>query len=169
MRKLAWILIFVMMFSGAQAEGFDFSSMTDAELQAVVESASAELARRAPAQENSDVLIDQDGVKVTLTGNHEVWGYDNWYLDLEVVVENYSDAVVSILPDTVSINGWNVFCTGVSDTQPGKKQKGMLEFSLSEAEISTFEEVEEIEMTFTLYDSEKWETISTTEPVVLNY
>ena len=105
-----------------------------------------------------------------LTGNHEVWGYeDSWYLDLEVVVENNSDVTVSILTDGSSINGWNVASFGITDTQSGKKQKGSIELYLTDAEISTFEEVEEIEFHLLIYNSDDWETIATVEPITLHF
>lgn len=170
MKKLAWILIAILLFGCGVAEGLDFASMSDDQLQAVIDGASAELAKRTPVQENEDVLIDQNGVKVYLTGNHEVWGYEeDWYLDLEAVVENNSDKTISILLDSASVNGWNVFSMGISDTQAGKKQKGVLDFYFSQAGIKTFEEVEEIEMVFTIYDSDNWNTVATTEPITITF
>lgn len=171
MKKLALILAIVILvvFASAFAEGMDFASMSDEQLQMIIDGAQTELANRKGDSVNDGILIDQDGVKVYLTGNHEIWGNESLYLDLEVVVENNSDKTISILIDSMSVNGWNVYGFGVSDTQPGKKQKGNLEFCLSEAGISTYEEVEEIEFIFTIYDSENWETIKTLDPVLLTF
>ena len=175
MRRLALLLIFVLSFTTvfACAEEYNFAEMDDAQLYEILEGVQAELAKRKPQaseDEENPVLIDQDGVYMYLTGNHEVWGYeDSWYLDLEVVVENNSDVTVSILTDGSSINGWNVASFGITDTQSGKKQKGTIELYLTDAEISTFEEVEEIEFHLLIYNSDDWETIATVEPITLHF
>ncbi|MDO5324459.1 MAG: hypothetical protein Q4G06_10590 [Clostridia bacterium] len=175
MKRLALLLIFVLVFTTvfACAEVYNFSEMDNAQLYEILESVQAELAKRKPqSSEDADnpVLIDQEGIYMYLTGNHEVWGYeDSWYLDLEVVVENNSDVTVSILADGSSINGWNVAGFGITDTQSGKKQKGSIELYLTDAEISTFEEVEEIELHLLIYNSDDWETIATVEPITLHF
>ena len=166
---LVMVLVCVFCWSFACAEGLDFASMSDEQLQAIIDGAKAELSSRNGGVAADGVLIDQDGVKVYLTGKHEVWGYDSYYLDLEVVVENNSGKTVSILVDTASVNGWNVYGSGISDTGAGKKQKGSLEVCLTDAEISTYEEVEEIEFNFTIYDSDAWETISNVDTVTLTF
>lgn len=169
MKKLALILAMLLMFTSACAEGFDFASMDDATLQAIIDGAKAELDNRNGSETDNSILLDQDGVKMYLTGNHEVWGSDNYYLDLEVIVENNSDRGICIDFDSVTINGWEVYGSGIYNTGSGKKQKGMLEFKLTDASISTYEEVEEMEMIFYMFDDESYETIKTFDPITLTF
>jgi len=166
---LMMVLVCVFCWSFACAEGLDFASMSDEQLQAIIDGAKAELSSRNSSGGEKVVLIDQDSVKVYLTGKHEVWGYESYYLDLEVVVENNSDKTISIIVDTASVNGWNVYGSGISDTGAGKKQKGMMEVCLTDAEISTYEEVEEIEFNLMIYDSDNWETIAYIDPITLTF
>ena len=163
---LTLALIFTCTASAETA--LDYAVLSDEQLHEIIDAARNELAKRELTMAEDTVLFEQDGVTVYLTGNYEVWGYDNSYLDIEAVVVNDSDKLVSILIDIASINGWDVYSSGIPETSAGKKQKGILEFLLTDAEISTYEEVEEIEVNFTLYDSENWEIISTIEGIVIH-
>lgn len=169
-RIFALILMAAMLCSCCLAESaIDFASMTDEQLHELINGARNELAKRELAMSADLTLFEQDGVTVYLTGEYEVWGSDNIYIDFEAVVVNDSDKLVSILVDISSINGWDVYGSGISETSPGKKQKGSLEFLLTDADISTYEEIEDIELALTIYDSENWETISTVENIVIQF
>ena len=151
----------------ANAEGTDFTAMSDDELHALVDGARNELAKRELTAAEDTVIFEQDGVTVYLTGNHEVKG---GYLDLEAVVVNDRENMVAVALDTASINGWNVYSGGIGETSPGKKQKGMFDFSLEQANISTFEEIEEIELSIHLIDEETYESITEpSAPITLHF
>ena len=165
-----FIALLVLLTCTAFAEAaLDYTAMTDEQLHQIIDEARNELTKREMVAAENLVLFEQDGVTVYLTGAYEPWGSDNVYLDLEAVVINDSDKTVSILIDACSINGWDVYSSGVSDTSAGKKQKGQLEFLLTDAGISTYEEIEEVEIDFTIYDSDNWETISTAEDIIVNF
>ena len=166
---LVMVLVCVFCWSFACAEGLDFASMSDEQLQAIIDGATEELANRKGSNVADGVLIDQDGVKLYLTGKHEVWGYDSHYLSLEAVVENNMDCGISIDFESVSINGWEVYGSGIFDTGSGKKQKAEIDLLLSDAEISTYEEIEEIEFVFKMFDSDTFKTIKKFDPVVLTF
>lgn len=170
-RIISLILAMLMLIAGtAFAEAtIDFTAMTDEQLHDLINGARNELAKRELAMSADLTLFEQDGVTVYLTGEYEIWGSDNIYIDFEAVVVNDSDKLVSILVDISSINGWDVYGSGISETSAGKKQKGNLEFLLTDADISTYEEIEEIELSLTIYDSENWETISTVEGIVIQF
>lgn len=152
----------------AFAEGTDFASMTDEELHALVDGARNELANRELSATADTVLVDQDGVKVYLTGENRV-SSSGTYLYLEAVVVNDSDKKVSVGVDTSSINGWDVYGGGIGETNSGKKQKGEFSFSLEDADISSYEELEDLEMELYLYDADAYERIGEIIPVVLNF
>ena len=67
------------------------------------------------------------------------------------------------------MNGWDVFSTGITNTSPGKKQKGKLTIKIADAEISTYEELEEIEFVFKLSDGETYKAISLTDPITVHF
>lgn len=175
MKRLFSILVVLMLVfsTAALAEGIDFASMDDAALQALIDGARNELEKRGKTNgeqtvEENTVLFEENGVTVYLTGEHEVWGSDSYYLDLGVVLVNNSDKTVSVLIDTAYVNGWEVYGGGITDTGAGKKQQAVLDFCISDANISTYEEVEEIEMNFIIIDSDTYDTIAELEPVVIH-
>lgn len=169
MKKLpALFLVLILLFSTCFAEGLDYSSMTDAQLHDIVDAARNELAKRELTTAGNTVLLDQDGVQVYLTGDYTITGSSK-YLVLDVVVINDSDKNISVSIDSdCSINGWAVSTMGCGETPAGKKKRAELSFKLSDAGISTYEEIEDIEMTLYLYDMDKWETVSRTETITLH-
>ena len=172
MKKFITLMLICILLLGCTAiaeSAVDFTAMTDDQLHQIIDGARNELTKRELNMSADLVLIEQDGVTVYLTGEYELWGSDNVYIDFEVVVVNDSDKTVSILVDAASINGWDVYGSGVSDTSAGKKQKGTLEFLLTDADISTYEEIEDIELTLTIYDSDEWETISDVEGISIQF
>ena len=169
MKKLALILVMLLVFASACAEGLDFASMDDATLHSIVDSARNELTKRELNAGENTVLFEQEGVTVYLTGEYETEEYDTVYLSLNAVIVNDSDKTVWISTDSLSVNGWDVYSYGLPDTTAGKKQKCELEFCISDAEISSYDELEEIEVVFSLVDSDTYETFSTTEPIVLRF
>lgn len=168
MKKLALILALLLAFASACAEGLDFASMEDETLQAVIEGAQAELKNRGAQSADDGVLVDQDGCKVYLTGNYEVYGSDSCYLELEAIVENDSDRNICFDVQSASINDWQVYGSGIYNTGAGKKQKGTLVFCISDANIVSYEEIEDMEVIFYIFDGESYETIKVLEPIQLN-
>ena len=165
------ILAVLMLISGfAFAESTDFASMDDAALHAMIDGARNELTKRELIAAENTVLFEQDGVTLYLTGDYEVWGSDDsYYLELGAVLVNDSDVTVYATIDTAYINGWEVYGGGITDTGAGKKQKSVIDFHISDAEISTYEEVEEIEMNFWLVDAEAYEAIAEIGPITVHF
>lgn len=169
MKKLALILAMLLMFTSACAEGFDFASMDDATLQAIIDGAKAELDSRKATE--TPVLIDQDGVLVYLNGNNEVIQYDEEtiYLSLETVIENSSPNRIWIINESMSINGYNVYSDNFPPVDAGNKRNCNLEFCISDANIKTYEELEEMVASFEVVNDETNDTIFKSEPATLYF
>ena len=168
-RLICALLAALMLLCGmAVAEEIDFASMDDSALHAMIDGARNELTKRELIAAENTVLFEQDGVTVYLTGDHEVWGSDSYYLDMGVVLVNDSEKTVFLTVNTAYINGWEVYGGGITDTDAGKKQKANLDFGISDAGITTYEEIEEIEINFWLCDAETYETIAEVGPVVIH-
>ena len=166
---LVMVLVCVSCWGFASAEGLDYAAMSDEQLQAIIDAARNELSKRKLVLAEKTILFNQDGVSAYLTGEYEIEDYDDVYLSLELVVINDSDKTVWISTDSVSVNGWNVFSYGIPETTAGKKQKTDLEFCISDAEITSFEEVEEVEFVFNLVDENTSTVFSTTETITLTF
>lgn len=164
MKKLALVLAMLLLFASACAEGFDFASMDDATLQAVFEGAQAELQRR-----NSKFLVDQDEWTIYLTGNYEEYGSDSYYAELETIVENHSDRNIDVTIESAAINGLDVYCSNIYETGAGESQQSTLDVCLSDANITSYDEIETIELVISINDAETFETIKLLDPITLTF
>lgn len=174
MKKIFSILLaIVLTLCSCVAIAADYSSMTVEDLSHEYNAIRNELLKRGLVAEGKTPLFEQNGVSVYLTGKYEIaknWS-DQIILKLEAVVINDYKTVINVMPENsnASINGWDVSCDGITSTNPGKKQKGYFELCLSDADISTYEEIEEIEFQFYLYDFDNWETVSHVAPVTVYF
>lgn len=109
------------------------------------------------------VLMNQNGIVVTLTGNHD----GTTFLNLEAIVENNSSDHIGVSLDDCNINGWEVWSSGISDINPGKKKKGKFSIKIADAEISRFEEIETMEMVLRVYNGDTYRTMFETNTIKL--
>lgn len=171
MKKLISILAALVLLGGiAVSESIDYASLTDDQLHEIINLARNELAKRELIAQEKTVLFEQDGVQLYLTGKYRVSSKAD-YMYLEAVVVNDSDLSVGVALDSykASVNGWDVWGDGISGTKPGKKQKGEITIKIADAEISTYEELEEIEFVFKLFNGETYKTISLTDPITVHF
>ena len=104
------------------------------------------------------VLFDADGIKLTLTGESKVTSNQ---LQLPVVIENDTDAPVS-LTYTGTVNKWSIgnFSLGGNTVQPNAKAKAYLWFQMDDIDISSYADLEEMDLTFTAKNADTYETIA---------
>ena len=114
------------------------------------------------------MLVDVDGVRLYLTGVYDVWG-EGKYIDFAAVMVNGDEGSRGVGIDEAYINGWEVYSSSIGSIDGGKKQKGDLEFKLEDADISSFEEIEEIEIHFYVYNGDTYETLVRLDPVTLHF
>ena len=139
--------------------------------ESVAEEAPAEQAAE-PAQSQGDfhlneeaVIVNQEGVTITLTGNSKKMGS---LLMLEAVVENNSAEAISVSVDSLSINGWEVYTMGITDIGAGKKKKGSFDMNLSNASIESADEIEDIEITLKIiHPDDHYKTAFVAGPIVI--
>ena len=162
-------IIFVLIPCEAFAEAPDFSAMTDEELHELIGLARNELKKRELKAEGGMILFEQDGVTVYLTGDYRVYGSDSMYIAFAATVVNDSDYDLNVQVDSVVLNGWDVYGGGIGGITAHHKKKGEFDLCLTDADISSFEEIEEIEFNLYLYNSSEWERISTIDPIVINF
>lgn len=167
---LALILVFPV---EAFAEMPDFSAMTDEELHEIINSARNELKKRELLFAEDTALIDQDKVKVYLTGKYEIVEYfypeDQIGVAFEAIVINDSDKTIGINFDSATVNGWDVGYGGISEVTAGHKKKVELELYISDAGISTFEEIEDVVFALGAYDPNIWTVLFHVEPVTVHF
>ena len=163
MKKLISVIVVIMvLFSASLAE--DYSSMTVEELHTIQDSIRNELLRRELVAGDKILLFETDGISLYLTGEHsDLFGST---LRLETITINDTDREINIYSE-LSVNGWDVSCSWHLDANPKKKSKGYIDFNISKADISTYEEIEEIEFRFTYwFDNDKHTKL---EPITIHF
>lgn len=155
----------------AIAEGIDVSTMTDEELHAIINAARNELTKRELVAAGDLVVVDQDDVQIYMTGNNEMKAFDDGgvWLYIEFVVVNNTDTTVNPFVGKSIVNGWDVHGDGMGKTSAGSRQKVTMRMRVSDGEVSSMEDIEEIVVSFELYDSDNSEMISKTEPVTIHF
>lgn len=107
------------------------------------------------------VLIDQDDFCLYLTGENTATDNfngisGNYIFNLNCVVENKSNRVIDGITYTGVINGWSLgsdyVMNGTNDLQPGTKAKTNIWFSTEDTEITSLEELETMDLTFSVKD-----------------
>ena len=172
MRKLLATLAFATAIAAtpavALAPQIDYAALTDDELHELIDSARIELTTRELVASEDVVLVDVDGVQLYLTCVYDVHG-EGRYVDFAAVMVNGGEGNRGVAIDEAYINGWEVYGSSLGSIDAGKKQKGDLTFKLEDADISSFEEIEEIEIHFYVYNGDTYETLVRLDPVTLHF
>lgn len=151
MKKLfSLLLIFSLLFSNAYA-AVDWASMTADEIFAEIDNAKAELLKRELIG-NTDNYTVFDEADVTIVFKGYTITTDYWLYETTLVIDftivNQSENDYEIFIDNAAINGWEVDNMGYCSAAAGHKAKGQLWFDLEDAEITTQDELETLEISF---------------------
>lgn len=109
---------------------------------------------------NGAVLYEDENVKMTAISKpylDDFWSQGQ--LRIDVIIENRMNINISCGFSDVSLNGWAI--DGYTDDVPArKKTKGSIRLEyLSDTDITTAEEVQDIEGTFYYSNSDTWKRI----------
>lgn len=110
------------------------------------------------------VLVDQDGVRIYLTGKHteqdnfnRIQG--NYIIKLECVVENNGTKPIGKVSYTGVINGWSLgsgfIMSGTNDIQPGTKAKTDIWFGTEHTELTAYEQIKTMRLNVTVEDDKR--------------
>ncbi len=171
-RTLALLFALLMLCGTCLAEGLDYPSMTDEQLHAVIDAARNELSKRELVLDGKTLLFEKEGVSVYLTSDFKADTIvtDSWhYMRASVIVVNDSDLNVRVGIDSMSVNGWEVSCTGFSSVAPGKKSKDELYFNALDTDVTSVEEIETVEITFRLANADTYMYFADVEPITLHF
>lgn len=172
MKKFLAVVLMVFLLVGCfpvYAESIDLSTMTEAELKALIDDARLELAKYHPAALDGTVLYEDENVKITFTGNIEVEkDYDQ--LAISVIIENYTDKNLGVAIENVSCNGWAIWESSIR-VPANKKAKERFSFmnGVSDADLESVEDVQDIECDLRCYDTDTWDTVKEGVHVVWNF
>ena len=156
-RVIAAAVALGLMGSHCAFAAVDWASMDDATIQAEIANAQAELAKRSggdvAGSVEGTVIFDAEGVKATVQ-SYGVGDYMDTAdaLQIDFLVENTSNKDMEFSPAMVSINGWEVDYMCYVEIGAGHKAKDRILLLLSDANISSIDEVENVELAFTYHD-----------------
>lgn len=169
---LAIILALALVGCVALADGIDWASMTDDEVNSAISSAKAEIERRGLVGDvENKTVFDENGVSIIITSFDFVtddWSY-NPCLTANIKAINTSDDAYEIYIENVAINGWETDHSGYVDIAAGHKEKGDFRFKLEDADVGAMEEIETFEISF--YYEKPGNTFEYvhTDPIVINF
>ena len=104
---------------------------------------------------NEQILVDQDGIKITATEyvTDSIWGDG-----IKLLVENNSDKDYTIGCDALIVNDYMITDLFSADVAAGKKSNEVMYLSSTELKAAGIDTVGQIEMYFHAYDS-NWDNL----------
>lgn len=161
-KLLSMLLVLVLLLPTMALAEIDWTGMDAATIQMEIDRARAEiLTRDIKLPEKGTVLVDADGVVVTLTSAAVEKSWDGSYgLVLNYTVANNSDKAMGFRDDDCYINGWKVSGSISSSLEAGKKAKesATIYHIDVDADVTTIEEIEELQITFLTFDASTFMT-----------
>ena len=169
MKKLV-CLVFAMavMFSVAFAD-FDFSGMTESEILDVINTGRNALVI---AEAENALLVFDTGAGVTLIFNGLNDRISAGYASINVTIINDSDTDYVFSGDEMYVNGWQCDDLIISKVNAHRRMNDTWSFRMRDANISSLDEVEDIEIYFTIYpdgSSRSRNHLIIEQPVILSF
>lgn len=110
------------------------------------------------------VMYESKNVKITYIGEDESFmGYE-----LKVKIDNLSDEKLTVQVRDVSVNNIMVDTIFSKDLTPGKTATDSITFLKSDFEDNNITDVDTVELSFHIFNTDTFETIEDTEMVTLN-
>lgn len=152
---------------------FAFHIFTTADWEDYLNTAPIQL--KTTAAENYEYTFDDSGeaayegndVKIVVKGlaeNDPFFGPS-----IVVYIENNRDQAVTVQARDVSVNGFMVEPIFSSDVMAGKRTVDTITFMSTELEENEITAIEMVELSFTIFDYEGWDTIVDTETVTISF
>lgn len=113
--------------------------------------------------DSGDIVFEGNGVKIVIKGlaqDESIFGPS-----IVTYIENTGDKDITVQTRDVSINGFMVTAIFSCDIVAGKRAVDTITFMESELEENAITAIEDVELSFHVFDSDKWETIVDTEPI----
>ena len=149
------VFVCMAMGSGSSDKNEDASNLTSTQ--------AANTANEAIAIDEQ-VLLDQDGIKITATQYVEdaIWGEG-----IKVLVENTSDKNVGITCNATIVNNFMITDLFSTSVAAGKKANETIYLSSADLEAAGIDNVGQVEFYFHVYNSDTYDTIFDADVVTL--
>lgn len=117
--------------------------------------------------DSGDLAYSEDGIKVIVKGLSEdksIFGPS-----IVVYIENNSDKDITVQARDVSINGFMVETIFSSDVLIGKHAVDAITFLSADLEENEITSIDEVELSFHIFEAAGWETIVDTDTIVMTF
>ncbi|MGM9942315.1 MAG: hypothetical protein ACI32N_10075 [Bulleidia sp.] len=117
--------------------------------------------------DSGEVLVDSNGIKIVgkgLSADDSIWGPG-----VILYIENNTDRNLTIQSRDVSVNGFMVETIMSEEVVAGKKAMSAVQFLSSDLESNSITDITDVELYFTIFDSNSWETIQDTDVITISF
>lgn len=112
------------------------------------------------------VVYDDNGVKITVKGIST----DSFMgPELKILIENDSEENITVQTSNTSVNGYMITAILSSDVAVGKKVNDSVTFLSTDIEENGIEEIETIDISFRIFNTDTWMDIAETETVTITF
>lgn len=118
----------------------------------------------APQTSVEQVLLDQNGVKITFTGVKE----ERSYVNIKLKIENNSEVPITVQERNLSINGIMTRSIFSPDVAVGKTANDEISIFSSDLEENGIEQIENVELSFIVFNKDSFSTIFESELISFN-
>lgn len=127
----------------------------------------SEAAHTQKVDDSGDVIYEKNGIKVVCKGLKQDAIWDGTVV---FYMENSSGQPISVYAENVSVNGYMQDVSLWSDLRDGTRiVDGMNLLDLSDLQLSSIDEVTEIELSLQIINADSWSKIDTTDPITLSF
>lgn len=168
MKKILVILLAVLILTAALAEEIEWSSLTDDEITAIIQAGQQELKARQTDNADEIIAFNDDDRELILSNPHagNYFNIENSVV-FDALYTNNSDNNDQLVINGVYVNNWDTETVQYYDAPSGKKVKSDLVISLDNTDITSFDEIEIIQIEFGYltedYDYTSLETVTVYE------
>ncbi len=110
------------------------------------------------------VLFDQDDIVITAKSLNMKGFFGP---EVKLLIENNSERSVTVQTRNTSVNGYMVETMLSADVAPSKKANDELTLMRSDLEAAGITTIADLEFSFHIFDSESWDTIIDSDPVIV--
>lgn len=113
------------------------------------------------------LAYEGNGVKITIKGlaeNHSIFGPS-----IIAYIENTSDKNITVQTRNVSVNGYMVDATFSSDVMSGKHAVDAITFMSSDLEKNGITAIENVDLSFHIFDMDSWDGIVDTDIISMAF
>lgn len=117
--------------------------------------------------DSGNILYENNGIKIVAKGLSS----DDSYIGpgLVLYIENNSDKDFTVQVKDVSVNGFMINTIMSQDVIIGKKAIDSVTFLNSSLEENDITDIENIEISFNIFNMNTWDDIVETEPIIINF